>query len=195
MPSIRGRCAKRPNDARSVASFPIVVPARLDLGPQPRLGYIANAIDRVAGSRGDDAVLKKYCEHALAGNYVIGGELIVLRPAGSSYEPLFSPVQARALGAVREVVFLGLLGDAPRFGFGLDPDAVEQLKTRDDLKIADLRSIAVHGMVAEAHLPPLRRKAQRSWPLPDRFAHNLLSVRMRPCRNCSRATSASRRIN
>jgi NAD+ diphosphatase len=149
------------------------VPARLDLGPHPRLGYIASPIDRVAASRGDDAVLKRYAEHALAASYVIGGELIVLRPAETSCEPLFSPVQARALGAVREVVFLGLLGAAPRFGFGLDPDSVEQLKTRDDLKIADLRTIAVYGMVAEEHLPPLAEaKALLGWHARHRFCSN-----------------------
>jgi NAD+ diphosphatase len=153
--------------------LPIVVPARLDLGPQPRLGYIASPVDRVAGSRGDDAVLKRYAEHALAASYVIGGELIVLRPAATSCEPLFSRAQARALGAVREVVFLGLLGDAPRFGFGLDPDSVEQLKARDDLKIADLRTIAVYGMVAEEHLPPLAEaKALLGWHARHRFCSN-----------------------
>jgi len=92
------------------------VPARPDLGPQPRLGYVASPIERAAGCRGDDAALKQYSEHALAGGYVIGGELVALRPAGMSCEPLFSPAQARALGAVRESVFLGLLSDAPRFG-------------------------------------------------------------------------------
>ena len=149
------------------------MPARLDLGPHPRLGYIASPIDRVAGSRGHDAVLKSYAEHPLAGSYVIGGELIVLRPAATSCEPLFSPVQARALGAVREVVFLGLLGDAPRFGFGLDPASVEQLKARDDLKIADLRTIAVYGMVAAEHLPPLAEaKALLGWHARHRFCSN-----------------------
>ncbi len=149
------------------------MPAHPDLGPQPRLGYVASPIVRAAGCRGDDTALKKYSEHALAGGYVIGGELVVLKPAGMSCEPLFSPAQTRALGAVRESVFLGLLGNAPRFGFGLDPDAVERLKARGDLKIIDLRSIAVHGMVDAEHLPPLAEaKALLGWHARHRFCPN-----------------------
>ena len=143
---------------------------RRNLGPQPRLGYVASPIDRAVGCRGDDAALKKYSEHAQAGAYVIGGELVALKPDGPSCEPLFSPARARALGAVREVAFLGLLGDAPRFGFGFDPDAIEQLKARDDLKITDLRSIAVQGIVAAEHLPPLAEaKALLGWHARHRF--------------------------
>ena len=157
------------------------MPARPDLGPQPRLGYVASPIVRAAGCRADDIALKKYSEHALAGGYVIGGELVVLKPAGMSCEPLFSPAQTRALGAVRESVFLGLLGNAPRFGFGLDPDAVERLKARGDLKIIDLRSIAVHGMVDAEHLPPLAEaKALLGWHIRHRF-----------CPNCGAATVAA----
>jgi NAD+ diphosphatase len=123
------------------------------LGQRPALGYIANRLDRAATRRGDDAALKQYYDDAQAGTYVIGGELVVLK-AGEPCDPLFNPREARALGAVRESVFLGLDGTAPRFGFGLDQDAIERLKARNDLKISDLRSIAVQGMVAAHHLPP-----------------------------------------
>jgi NAD+ diphosphatase len=79
---------------------------------------------------------------------------------------------------VRENVFLGLMNDAPRFGFGLDPQALELLKTRNDLKITDLRSIAVQGMVAAEHLPPLAEaKALLGWHARHHF-----------CPNCGAAT-------
>ena len=151
----------------------MTVSARPDLGPPPPLGYIASRIDRVAGSRGDDAALKKLLDHARAGAYAIGGELVVLRRRAEEYDPLFSPAAARALGSVREAVFLGLLDDAPRFGFGLDPQAIEPLKARNDLKLADLRSIAVQGMVAAEHLPPLAEaKALVGWHARHGFCPN-----------------------
>ena len=156
----------------------MTVPAHPDLGPKPQLGYTASPIDRVAELRGDDAALKKFSAHARAGVYVIGGELVVLKSSTSECDPLFSPAEARALGRVHESVFLGLIDDAPRFGLRLDPQAVEPLKTRNDLTITDLRSIAVQGMVAAEHLPPLAEaKALLGWHARHRF-----------CPNCGAAT-------
>ena len=151
---------------------------RPDLGPRPALGYIASRLERAVTSRGDDSALKQYCEHAQAAGYVVGGELVVLK-AGEPCDPLFTPREARVFGHVREVVFLGLADTAPRFGFGLDPEAVEKLKARNDLKISDLRSIAVQGMVAADHLPPLAEaKALLGWHARHRF-----------CPNCGAATA------
>jgi len=151
----------------------MIVSARPDLGPPPRLGYAASPIDRVAARRGDAAAMQKFCEHEHAGVYVIGGEFVVLKALGKQGEPLFTPAEARALGPVRDSVFLGLIEDAPRFGFGLEAQAIESLKTRDDLKITDLRSIAVHGIVGPQHLPPLAEaKALVGWHARHRFCSN-----------------------
>jgi NAD+ diphosphatase len=156
----------------------LIVPARPDLGPPPRLGYAASQIDRMAGARSDEIALKKFCEDPHAGVYVVGGELVVLKNFADQCDPVFSSTEARALGSVRESVFLGLINDAPRFGFGLDPQALEPLKTRNDLRITDLRSIAVQGMVAAEHLPPLAEaKAVLGWHARHRF-----------CPNCGAAT-------
>jgi NAD+ diphosphatase len=171
---------KRPNDAACRAPLLIIVPERLDLGPPPRLGYIASPIDRVAGLRGDDVALKKFSEDERAGVYVVGGENVALKTGGGNCDPLFSPGEARGLGAVRESVFLGLLDGAPRFGFGLDPETVERLKVRDDIKITDLRTIAVQGLVGADHLPPLAEaKALIGWHARHRF-----------CPNCGMPTKA-----
>ncbi len=149
-----------------------------DPGARLTLGYTASRLDRAVMSRCDDAALKRHCEHAQAACYVIGGELVVLK-SGEPCEPLFTLHEARALGPVREIVFLGLDDTAPRFGFGLDQGAVEQLRTRSDLKVSDLRSIAVQGMVAADHLPPLAEaKALLGWHARHRF-----------CPNCGAATA------
>jgi NAD+ diphosphatase len=149
------------------------------LGPWPPLGYTASQIDRAVASRVDDVALKRFCEDRCAAGYVIGGELVALKPAGDQCEALFSPPEARELGAIREIVFLGLADGAPRFGFGLDQDALERLKARNDLKVSDLRSIAVQGMVGPHHLPPLAEaKALLGWHARHRF-----------CPNCGAATA------
>jgi NAD+ diphosphatase len=158
----------------------IVVPTRPELGPHPRLGYTASAVDRAAFCRGDDAALAKFLAHERAGVYVIGGELVVMKQSGAAVEPLFSPAEARALGTVRATVFLGLMSEAPRFGFAFDAASIEPLKMRSDLTVTDLRSIAVHGVVDAEHLPPLAEaKALLGWHARHRF-----------CPNCGTPTQA-----
>jgi NAD+ diphosphatase len=157
------------------------VTPRPDLGPSPRLGYTASRLDRAAPHRDDEAAIKHLAEDARARTYVVGGEFVVLKAGerpDAVCDPLFSPVEARALGTVRESVFLGLADDAPRFGFGFDPQALEQLKLRNELRVTDLRSIAVHGMVGADDLPPLAEaKALLGWHARHRF-----------CPNCGAAT-------
>jgi NAD+ diphosphatase len=70
------------------------------------------------------------------------------------------------------------LHDAPRFGVGIDPAAIEALKARADLKLIDLRTIAVQGEVDIVHVPPLAEaKAILGWHARHRF-----------CPNCSAPT-------
>jgi NAD+ diphosphatase len=149
------------------------VAARPDLGPPPYLGYTASRVDRAAALRTDEAALGKFVRHPRAGYYLIGGELVVTKLAGEGFDPLFSPAEAQAFVGARETVFLGLIDEAPRFGLWLDPAAVEPLKTRGDLKLTDLRSISIHGLVAREHLPPLAAaKALLGWHARHRFCPN-----------------------
>jgi NAD+ diphosphatase len=154
------------------------VASRPDLGPPPYLGYTESRIDRAASRRVDDAALTKFASDPRAGFYLIGGELVLMKNTGQVCDPMFSFDEARALGSPRETVFLGLMDEAPRFGIGLDAAVVESHKTRDDLKLTDLRSIAVHGLVDVKHLPPLAEaKAVLGWHARHRF-----------CPNCGAAT-------
>jgi NAD+ diphosphatase len=143
---------------------------RPDLGPKPQLGYTASALDRAADRRHEVAALAADCG---AGAYVVGGELIVTRKDGGAGDPLFRLEDARALAAPGETVFLGLLKGAPRFGISIGPQAAEALKARDDLLVTDLRTIAVQGLVAPEHLPPLAEaKALLAWHARHRFCAN-----------------------
>jgi NAD+ diphosphatase len=143
---------------------------RPDLGPKPPLGYAGSRLDRAAERRLDAAAL---ADSKGARTYVIGGEWVVSRKDGENLAPLFTPSEARAFGAITETVFLGLLDGAPRYGAAIAPAAVEPLKTRPDLVVLDLRSIAIRGLVEPQHLPPLAEaKALLGWHARHRFCPN-----------------------
>ena len=146
--------------------------SRLDLGPKPHLGYTESRLARVAERRRDAVAAAAMSADANAGVYLMGGEMIVLKQ-DTPCEALFTFEEARALAPIVETVFLGLDDGAPRFGVGLAPDDAAALKTRSDLVVTDLRSIAVQGLVAGEHLPPIAEaKAVLHWHARHRFCSN-----------------------
>ena len=148
------------------------------LGPKPHLGYTNSRIERAAELRIDAAAMAALVKHPGAGTYVIGGEWIVAKKGSPLNEPLFTPAEAHELGSAAETIFLGLLDGVPRFGHGLSPQSAEALKSRGDLLVTDLRSIAVQGLVAADDLPPIAEaKAVLHWHARHRF-----------CPNCGAAT-------
>jgi NAD+ diphosphatase len=152
--------------------------SRPNLGPKPRLGYSDSRIERAAELRADPAAIAALAHDPHAGAYVIGGEWIVMRKGSPFHEPLFKLNDAQAISPATETIFLGLLDGVPRFGHGLSTQVAETLKGRDDLHVTDLRSIAVQGLVAPDHLPPIAEaKAVLHWHARHRF-----------CPNCGAAT-------
>ena len=152
---------------------------RPDLGPKPRLGYTESLIERTAELRTDAPALAALENASRARAYVVGGELVVLKRAADIGDPLFTLAETRQLGTAAEIVFLGLIEGAPRFAVALDPATAEALKARDGFLVTDLRSIAVRGLVAADHLPPLAEgKALLNWHGRHRF-----------CSNCGAATN------
>jgi NAD+ diphosphatase len=146
------------------------MPPRPDLGPRPQLGYTASLLDRAAHRRGEAAAL---AADRRAGAYVVGGELVITRKREHGGDPLFGLGEAHALAPARESVLLGFLDGVPRFGLGIGKEAAEALKARDDFLVTDLRSIAVQGLVAPEHLPPLAEaKALLAWHSRHRFCSN-----------------------
>jgi NAD+ diphosphatase len=151
---------------------------RLDLGPKPRLGYAGSRIDRAAERRADTAALKALEGDASSRFYLIGGEIVVLRKAAGGYDPLFDAAEAASFGVSSELVFLGLIDGAARFAALLPAAAIELLKSRTDIELIDLRSIAVRGLLDSDHLAALAQaKALVNWHGRHRF-----------CPNCGAAT-------
>ena len=155
--------------------------SRIDLGPKPRLGYADSRLDRAAELRADGGRIAALAADPRAACYAIGDEMVVMKTGTPVHEPLFVPGEAHALGEISETIFLGLAGGAPRFGVGIAPAAAEALKARDDLLVTDLRSVAVQGLVAADHLPPIAEaKALLHWHARHRF-----------CANCGAPTNLS----
>jgi len=149
------------------------MPARIDLGPKPPLGYVDSTLDRLAERRNDVSWLTALAEDPRSGFYAMGGDAIILKKAGAGFEPLFAPGEDRALGTHAEQVFLGLADGAGRFGIGVDRVSVEVLRNHDDYFVTDLRSIAVQGLVEAHHLPAIAEaKALLHWHLRHRFCSN-----------------------
>jgi NAD+ diphosphatase len=146
---------------------------RHELGPRPHLGYTQSLIERAAERRIDAAWLAAQWANPLARTYVIGNELIVLKNGSEMHDPAFTPEEARSLAPNTETVFLGMLNGAARFGTGITQESAEALKARNNLFVIDLRSIAVQGLVAAEHLPPLAEaKAMLHWHARHRFCAN-----------------------
>ena len=144
-----------------------------DLGPKPQLGYTQSRIGRAAERRSDEAAMRAFAEDPRAGAYVIGFDHIVMKTGNPVNDPLFTLTQARALEGATETVFLGLIDGAARFGFGVTPTTAEALKDRKGFHVRDLRSIAVQGLVAPEHLPPIAQaKAVLHWHARHRFCSN-----------------------
>ena len=146
---------------------------RPDLGLWPQLGYAASRVDRVAEKRTDADAMRALEADAAARWYVVGGELVAMRKNAAGLDPLFERAAAQALGTATHAAFLGLMNGVPRFALAIEPTAMEALKGHDGFEISDLRTIAVRGMVAEEHLPPLAEgKSLLIWHSRRRFCSN-----------------------
>ncbi len=125
------------------------------LGPWPALGYIDSVIERAAEWRTDPDFLSARAAEASCGFYLVGGEMVVLKAAGDLHDPVFSGGEIASLATGPERIFLGLPKGAARFGLPVAAETIETLKADARFVVTDLRSIAVQGLVAPDHLPPL----------------------------------------
>ena len=154
---------------------------RSRLGPKPHLGYTHSSLERAAELRSDHDAIAQLAGQLDVGTYVIGGDLIVMKKGDRVHHPLFSLDEARALAPASEIVFLGLLQGVGRFGYGISPVTAASLKTCGGFHVTDLRSIAVYGLAAAEHLPPIAEaKALLNWHARHRF-----------CSNCGESTQAT----
>lgn len=153
------------------------MPANFEFGPWPNLANTGSALDRASERRGDKAFIDAALAHADARAVLIGGETIVLLQTEGG-DPFIPLRDARQLAGTAESIFIGTIGGAARLGLAISPEAAETLQGRDDLLVADLRTIAVRGLVVVEQLQPIATaKALLTWHARHRF-----------CANCGGAT-------
>jgi NAD+ diphosphatase len=117
-------------------------------GPAPDLGFSTSTLDRAAHRREQPDWLAEAFAAPSARAVAICADVPVLGWDGARLEALFAPAAAAELGPEVERVFLGLHGGAPRFALAIAPERLDALKARDDLKLIDMRSIAMQGLFA-----------------------------------------------
>ncbi len=144
------------------------------------LGYAADPLDRASALRENAAAVATLRARVDTRAVVIARDMPMLRKGAAGLESLLPLPEVEALGEARAEALLGLLpGGAPVFAALLPDDAVVEQSNasdgfldrrvlvvpgRDDLKLVDLRSIAVGGLVPAADTSMLASaKALFAW--------------------------------
>jgi len=120
--------------------------------PLGQPGFISHILDRAAHLRSDGEKLLALEARADARAYVVYRDSLVVRREATGPRALLSLDEARQFGANPGTIFLGLREGAPIFGMGISPAAVEQLLTRDDAAVSELRGMAMQGVVPPQEL-------------------------------------------
>ncbi len=142
-------------------------------GPWPSLAYVNTQLDRLSEQRGDHALMERFLASADARAVIVAHEMIVLRKDGNGHNAFFNMNEAGELGASGVAIFLGLHEQAPRYGFSLIAEKLEPLKSRSDLLVTDLRSIATRELVPHGQLECIAiAKALHHWHARNKFCPN-----------------------
>ena len=145
-------------------------------------GFAGNPLDRCSDKREDAGFIAGMAARPDAVSVLICRDTPIL--AGG--DPLFAPGEAERLGEVRERAFLGLRPDgAPVFACLIDDGAVDLradasdgfldrrvmvVPGRDDLKLIDMRSLAMQGALSPGLIAMLGlAKALMHWHVSHRF--------------------------
>jgi NAD+ diphosphatase len=139
--------------ARYAAKYGLVEHmSAFDSFPLGQPGFVSHILDRAAHLRSDEDKLLALESHPGARAYVVYRDSLVVKREAAGPRALLSLEEASKLGANPGTVFLGLRDEVPVFGMGISPIAVEQLLTRDDAAVTELRGMAMQGAVASNQL-------------------------------------------
>ncbi len=135
-----------------------------DSFPLGQPGFVSHILDRAAHLRGDEARLLALETQPDARAYVVYRDSLVVKREAAGPRALLSLEEALKFGANPGTIFLGLRDGAPVFGMGISPAAVEQLLTRDDAAVSELRGMAMHGAVPADQLSAIAMaKSMVNW--------------------------------
>src|SRR5437764_13055398 len=118
-----------------------------DSFPLGRPAFISNILDRAAHLRSDDAKLLALEGHRGARAYVVYRDSLVVKQEAEGPRALLTIDEALKFGANPGTIFLGLRDGAAVFGMGISAPAVENLLTRNDVAVSELRGMAMQGVI------------------------------------------------
>ena len=123
-----------------------------DQFPLGQPGFVSHPIDRAAHLRLDDEKLFALETHRDARAYVVHKDSILVMQGADGPRALLTLDEARKSGANPGTVFLGLENGAAIFGMGISATAAENLLTRGDAGVENLRTLATTGAIAPREL-------------------------------------------
>ncbi len=118
-----------------------------DSFPLGKPAFVTHTLDRAAHLRGDDAKLMTLEQRRDARAYVVHRDSLVVKQDADGPRVLLTIDEALKFGTNPGTIFLGLRDGAPMFGMGISAAGVESLLPRDDVKVSELRGMAMQGLV------------------------------------------------
>ena len=147
--------------------------------PLGQPGFVNNILDRAAHLRGSDEKLLALEANPTSRAYVVHRDSLVVKKEGEATRALLTLDEALKCGANPGTIFLGLRDGAAVFGMGISAAAAEDLMTRNDVTVADLRGMATQGVVPPGELSAIAMaKSMVNWH--QRHGY---------CANCGQRTS------
>src|SRR3979409_2454932 len=144
-----------------------------DSFPLGRPAFISNILDRAAHLRSDDAKLMALEGQHDTRAYVVYRDSLVVKQETEGPCALLTIDEALKFGANPGTIFLGLRDGAAVFGMGISAAAVEALLPRDDVKVSELRGMAMQGVVPSDQLSAIARaKSMVTWHQRHGFCAN-----------------------
>ncbi|HXO71861.1 MAG TPA: NAD(+) diphosphatase [Bradyrhizobium sp.] len=144
-------------------SFPLGQPA-----------FITHILDRAAHLRTDEEKLYALESRGDARAYVVYRDSLVVKQEPEGPRALLTMDEALTFGANPGTIFLGLReGAGAVFGMGISSAAVEQLLTRNDVAVTELRGMAMQGVVPPDQLSAIAMaKSMVTWHQRHGFCAN-----------------------
>lgn len=141
--------------------------------PLGRPAFVFDVLDRAAHLRIDDAKLYALESHRDARAYVVFRDSLLVKNEPGGMRALLSIEEALALGANAGTIFLGLREGTAVFGMGIGAAAAEKLAGRSDVEVAELRGMAMQGLVPPNELSSIAvAKSMVSWHQRHGFCPN-----------------------
>ena len=144
-----------------------------ELFPLDHPAFVSHQLDRAAHLRFSDEKLFALEGKSDSRAYVVYRDSLVMKQEASGPRALLTIPEALKAGANPGTIFLGLRDGAAVFGMGIGASAVETLLTRSDFALAELRGMAMQGVVPPDQLSAIAMaKSLVSWHQRHGFCAN-----------------------